>query len=691
MPHILDTMQDQSSASKQQTSLMTLGQIASATGYVIRPYLDYPNLLSQATDVLSKATKRAPWGLRREVIRCLGVLGALDPDRYQVVGSKLRKGGAVGGAYFEELDESDLPKEAPAVASGEREDIALARTRPSLGTVNETGASAKELESRVSYKAFDNDDDLPAHLSMYEQYAMVVQPVSSLPPARRITPSDEGFYPTVAIQALMRIFRDPSLAVHHGMVIQAIMFIFKSMGLRCIPFLVKVVPHMIYSIRTCGPSSLRESLLKQMASLSEIVREHLRPFIADIFDVVEHFWSSRHLATIFILVSKVAVAVPDEFRRFVPRLVRRLLTSLDELQVAEWSAPGTNASIPVGNIESEKLDLILRSINSLRSVLGDYLHMLVPALLKLSDSLTSLSATVNNAGVRVSAFVDLHVLSLRTTAALLECQANTNSSQAVAPLWGSVQQASTITECGLSARTVQPLVRLLRSQPPICREVGLAAIETLCVCSKNIGGTRWVQSYHRVVEKSISTWDEASTRSSALAIAIADGNPSALSIDDGEKTLVGLVYYNEFVEDLINQSSSKGGGLFFGREPKMNQRQNSLLAPDARQLSFVEPGVLGGVADSGAMDFEQSTVSPLPSSANQSNRQRINQGNLQRAWDVTQIASRDDWDQWMRTFSIQLLREAPSPALRATANLAHAYQVSCSYESKYYEKIMHLI
>ena len=480
----------------------------------------------------------------------------------------------------------------------------------------------------------------------------------------------------------MRIFRDPSLAVHHGMVIQAIMFIFKSMGLRCIPFLIKVVPHMIYSIRTCGPSNLRESLLKQMATLSEIVREHLRPFIADIFDVVEHFWSSRHLATIFILVSKVAVAVPDEFRRFVPRLVRRLLTSLDELQVAEWSASGVNNSNPVGNIESEKLGLILRSINSLRSVLGDYLHMLVPALLKLSDSLTSLSATVNTE-VRESAFIDLHVLSLRTTAALLECQANVKHPQPTPPLWGAGQQASTGSECGLSARTVQPLVRLLRTQPPICRDVGLAAIETLCVCSKNIGGTRWLQSYHRVVKTSITDWDKAATRLSAYALAIVDGNPTVPSIDYEESSLAGLAYYNEVVEDLVQESSRKRGEAMFSHESKAAHRQNSLLAPDARQLSFAEPPLLGGIVDSGggAMEFDQNTIPPLQSAASQTSRQRVNQGNLQRAWDVTQIASRDDWDQWMRTLSIQLLREAPSPALQATANLAHAYQVRCISET----------
>lgn len=669
VPHILETMQDQSSTSKQRTSLMTLGQIAGATGYVIRPYLDYPNLLSQATDVLP-GTKRAPWSLRREVIRCLGVLGALDPDRYQVVASRTRKGGAVGGAYFEEQDDSGTANDiAP-----DQDDALRARSEPiPVGLMANTELStAKEQDAyNANSVVMDNDDDLPAYLSMYEQYAMVVQPVSSLPPARRITPSDEMFYPTVAIQALMRIFRDPSLGVHHGMVIQAIMFIFKSMGLRCIPFLGKVVPQIVLKIHSAGPSSLRESLLKQLASLSEIVREHLRPYIADIFNTVEQFWSSRHLATIFILVSKVAVAVPDEFRRFVPRLIRKILSSLDELQVAEWSPSEiNNNSSSVGRIESEKLSLILRSINSLRGVLGQYLHMLVPALLKLSDSLASLCATANTEQAR-SVFSDLHVLSLRTTSSLLECQRGTHVKRSSALVWEASHQASTTSECGLSARTVQPLIRLLRSRPPIDKKVGLAAIETLCVCARHIGGARWQQSYHAIVKTSIKEWDVAASTMFSIA-GMTDGNPT-LASNEEEPSLNGLPHYNDAVAELTSTTAhGTTSGVYFSEETKLHQRQNSMF--EARQLSFVESPATGGLAENAQSDFDPNIISPLQPTANQATRQRVNQGNLQRAWDVTQIASREDWEQWMRTLSIQLLREAPSPALRATANLAHAYQ-----------------
>jgi len=52
----------------------------------------------------------------------------------------------------------------------------------------------------------------------------------------------------------------------------------------------------------------------------------------------------------------------------------------------------------------------------------------------------------------------------------------------------------------------------------------------------------------------------------------------------------------------------------------------------------------------------------------------MNQQNLKRAWDVSQRTRAEDWSEWLRRFSVELLRESPSPALRACFALA---QVHC--------------
>ncbi len=50
----------------------------------------------------------------------------------------------------------------------------------------------------------------------------------------------------------------------------------------------------------------------------------------------------------------------------------------------------------------------------------------------------------------------------------------------------------------------------------------------------------------------------------------------------------------------------------------------------------------------------------------------VNPGNLKKAWESSQRVTKEDWAEWMRHFSVELLRESPSPALRACHELAQA-------------------
>lgn len=83
MPLIIETIQDQSSPTKRDAALRTLGQLASNSGYVIDPYIEYPQLLP----ILVNIVKTEQTGfLRKETIKLMGILGALDPYRHQVIG-----------------------------------------------------------------------------------------------------------------------------------------------------------------------------------------------------------------------------------------------------------------------------------------------------------------------------------------------------------------------------------------------------------------------------------------------------------------------------------------------------------------------------------------------------------------------------------------------------------------------------
>ena len=51
--------------------------------------------------------------------------------------------------------------------------------------------------------------------------------------------SSEEYYPTVAINALMRVLRDPTMSSHHPQVVRSLFYIFQALQLAAVPFLPK--------------------------------------------------------------------------------------------------------------------------------------------------------------------------------------------------------------------------------------------------------------------------------------------------------------------------------------------------------------------------------------------------------------------------------------------------------------------
>jgi FKBP12-rapamycin complex-associated protein len=157
MSVLLDTLQDQSSAIKREAALRTLAQLASNTGWVIEPYLKYPNLLEILISILKTEQIHV---IRRETMKVMGVLGALDPYKHKI---------------------------------------------------------SSNIETAES------------------------EPLDSIANVLSAGPSSDDYYPAVAIRALMKVLKDPSLNVQHSAVITAVMYIFKTLGLKCVPYLNQVL------------------------------------------------------------------------------------------------------------------------------------------------------------------------------------------------------------------------------------------------------------------------------------------------------------------------------------------------------------------------------------------------------------------------------------------------------------------
>jgi hypothetical protein len=64
---------------------------------------------------------------------------------------------------------------------------------------------------------------------------------------------------------------------------------------------------------------------------------------------------------------------------------------------------------------------------------------------------------------------------------------------------------------------------------------------------------------------------------------------------------------------------------------------------------------------------------PDPVNPAETTKLAVNQQHLKQAWDVSKVESREDWQEWFKKISTELLRESTSPALRACVPLVDSH------------------
>ncbi|XP_071805479.1 serine/threonine-protein kinase mTOR-like isoform X2 [Asterias amurensis] len=486
-PIILDMLQDSASLRKREVALWTLGQLVESTGSVVHPYKKYSNLLDVLLNFLK--TEQSP-NIRRETIRVLGLLGALDPYKHKVNQGFVDSHGE-GGA-------------------------ALSISEVKIGTEGEYTASE-----------------------------MLVNMGSA---------TLEEFYPAVAIATLMRIMRDSSLANHHTGVVQGITFIFKSLGVKCVQFLPQIMPTYLNVIRT-SDAGIREFLFQQLGIMISIVKQHIRNYLDDIFDLIRDFWTvnSPLQNTVIQLVEQTVVALGGEFKLYLPRIVPQMLRVFmhDNSQ---------------GRMVTTKL---LKAMQKFGANLDDYLHLLLPPVVKLFDS------------------NDIPMPVKRTALETIDLL------------------CGTLDFTDFASRIIHPLVRSLDTTP----ELRIIAMDTLASLVLQLG--KKYQIFVPMVNKVLVKHRISHQKYETLVLKIIKGNSIA---ED---------------EILLMRTKAK----------KATQK------------------------DDGNAGMEPVSLKKL----------HVKTNNLTKAWAVTRRVSRDDWVEWLRRLSVELLKESPSHALRSCWALAQAY------------------
>lgn len=469
MPIILEALQDQSSLQKREAALRTLGQLASSSGYVIDPYLEYPTLLGILQNIIRSEPHRGP--LRQETIKLMGILGALDPYKYQQV-------------------EERSPERQLRLESTQLTDISLMMTG--------------------------------------------------------LTPSSKEYFPTVVINALLQILKDQSLAQHHPLVVEAIMQIFRTLQLECIPFLDKVVPAFIAVIKT---GRGLESYFSQLSILVTIVKQHIRNFLPDIVTVLREQWTQSVplQANILLLIEAISRSLEGEFKIYLASILPLMLGVFDK-----DNSPGR---LPSGRV--------LHAFLVFGSSAEEYMHLIIPVIVSVFEK------PQQPGPLRVAAIQTIGKISR---------QVNLND---------------------FASKIIHPLARVLATTDTSGAPLRVAALETLCALISQLG-----KDYLHF----------ANTINKVLA--------------------------------LTNQPHPQYDLL-------LNKLQKGEVLP--QDLTADERHVESGVSEV------------------QNKKLDMNPVHLKAAWDSSGKTTKEDWQEWMRRFSVTVLAESPNQALRACTSLASIY------------------
>ncbi|KAG0243175.1 armadillo-type protein [Mortierella sp. GBAus27b] len=367
-----------------------------------------------------------------------------------------------------------------------------------------------------------------------------------------VDPSTDEYYPTVVINALLKILKDPSLSQQYQPATQAILNIFRSLQLKMVPFLPQIMP-VYLAIMQSGTVSNLDFYFEKMGVLVQIVTIHIRPYIPDLLKLIEANWNHTRLQERIIgLIESVAISLDGEFKSYMPKLLRSMLAVLDSDMSEKHGA-----SVRV-----------LQAFVKLGSNVEEYMHLIIPALIKTCE--------------RTDAPMNLRRYAISTIGAL----------------------SRRIDFSDYASRVILPLSRILALPG---QELRTVTMDVLCLLAVHLE-----QDYVGFV-------------------------PLVNKVLVRER--ITNVNYDYVVKRLMNRES----------------------LPSASELT-------------GMGDDRYVVTTDVPQAVSDNRALPVNPIALRRAWDPASRATKEDWADWIRRLTLEMLKETPSHSLRACADMANSFQ-----------------
>ena len=647
------------SGATRAAAVVALGQWVEATGSAVRPFAEHPHLLRLLLRVLAEESGET----RAQTLRTLGVLGALDPLAHKENEERRRGQGLLSMEGVRGVGR-DAADDLAVRADRERD-----RADAPGGSATRAGdafASDDERLRRGARRvggALDEPDDVDVDDDVDDDAAAGGDVGSGDPiPTRHLTTASDAFYPSVALNALLRVLRDPSASSRHHAVTRSITYIFRALGQECVPYLPATVPVILRVIRD-GEDSSREFMYAQLVTLVGVVKGHIRRYLEDIFDVIRRFWGGGPLLRQSLrLLEALAAALHDDFREFLPEILPRVVGVL-----ADAERSGEHEAVPA----------TLRALESFGSAADEHLHLVLPSLVRLFRP-----------QVAASVPTPVRARTLRSLAALLPRAQLAGHASAVAhPLLrvldGDVDELRQPALAALAAMALSlrddfalfvPMTRRVMEKRNV-RDPVFERVADAVERRARLDGGRATSEAARAADSAFAPQPPLATATSGSALPNPLGPAHTMNAGFANLALRASREAEAMRELSLDRS---GGAAGPGPGPGSGRRTPPPDEPVAGDSVY-----RGGSHRAGEGSHYGGRSPELDASALFSPSQgltapfgdgrtdfAVDEHALLRAWDSSSRSTKEDWLEWARRVSVETLRQSPSPALRACLELA---------------------
>mmetsp|Transcript_7922 Transcript_7922/g.11928 ORF Transcript_7922/g.11928 Transcript_7922/m.11928 type:complete len:2546 (+) Transcript_7922:104-7741(+) len=634
MQLLSELQQFRGNSDEQEESANLLGHLLVSCPAIIRPFVvPIANLLVSKlegidglsrTRTTSSRMSRLSWGAGGYIISAIGQLASIATNDFTIYLDKLMPiiiealqdetissakrmvavrtiGQLVQGTAYGFQPYEKYPSLLPAVLAAIQKEHQWSTRKEVIKTLGILGARDpilfREAEKLVCFKR----NATPSENGLGERQSVRTPDIAT-----------EHFYATQGISALLEILKNSQQRHHHYMVIQAVMFIFQSLGPKCVSFLPQTIPLFIQVIENSDPNS-REAYFGQLNALVRIVKSQISQFNEEIVKLIARFWKEKFQESILNLLEDLSFALGEKLNEHLPYLVPNIL---DILRTITTHSPRKSVRL------LQTIEILARNGN-----LNTFFASIISSLTSIFEQPKASRKVIEKV---------IGVLKI---------------------LCASKQ----VSDC--ANRILHPFSRLVTRVPSVQEHV-MDAVCTL-ISTLGISFLTYASLVTTIVKNSREIREKLVLHKYRVTVSILLRQLESQRKENLLMSGVKVVNNDSFLDEINAITQGLDAVVRPGKFVSFRYAEWKKSMNGTRN---------GGYDKKRSSGSNSSGDRKSPNADRKQHTLKINQDNLRQAWNATKRHRREDWKAWIRGFAIELLKESPSPALRACSELARKYR-----------------